>query len=263
MMIVAGMLALTGCSRIPTGSVGIEQTFSGHIYTDPVDQGLYSSWFTTYYAIDTTLTRATVKGMQPKDSHGVALQDVSVVVTYRLDPARVGAFYQRSKEMDPEPDSDLHTLGLGILEQSVVPYAVQIATEHSDLATISSHLADYANTIQTIADKRLHELYPDIDPFVIQSVTVPTFDLPTAIQNQMNAKAGYQAELETLAAQMQVIEQRKALKVAQASIDAQALAAAAKATGLSPAEVIDWKRAEAFQTLAQHGSAVIVNTANH
>ena len=256
------IITLAGCTRIPTGSVGIEQSFFGHIYTDPVSQGMYSSWLTTYYPVDTTLTRATVTRMQPKDSHGVALQDVSVVVTYSLDPALVGRFYQKSKEMDQEPGSDLYTLGLGILEQSVVPYAVQIATERSDLATISSHLGDYANTIQKVINKRLRELYPDIDPFRIQSVTVPTFDLPPAIQTQMNAKAGYQAELETLAAQMAVIQQRKALKIAQASIDAQALATAAKATGLTAQEVIDWKRAEAFKELAAHpgGTNVLVGS---
>lgn len=264
MKIVAALVFLvwlSACTRIPTGSVGIEQSFFGHVYTDTVDQGMYSSWFTTYYPIDTTLTRATVKDMKPKDSHGVALQDVSVVVTYRLDPQKVGVFYQRSKEMDPEPGADLYTLGLGILEQSVVPYAVQIATERSDLATLSSHLVDYATDIQKVADKRLHDLYPDIDPFVIQSVTVPTFDLPEAIQDQMNAKAGYQAELQTLAAQMQVIQQRKALKIAQASIDAESLAAAAKATGLTPAEVTDWKRAMALETLAgRNGTGVLLTT---
>jgi hypothetical protein len=254
------VLALAGCTQIPTGSVGIEKSFFGNISGEPVPQGLYWSWLTSYYPVDTTLTRATVRGMQPKDSHGVALQDVSVVVTYSLDPAKVALFYQNSKEMDREPESDLYTLGLGVLEQSVVPYSVQIATERSDLASISSHLGDYANAIQSVMEKRLQDLYPNIDPFRIQSVTVPTFDLPPAIQTQMNAKAGYQAELETLAAQMAVIQQRKALKIAQASIDAEALATAAKTAGLTPQEVIDWKRAEAFQSLAAHPTPVIVDT---
>ncbi|MDE2305071.1 MAG: hypothetical protein KGL34_05890 [Gammaproteobacteria bacterium] len=263
---IAGLIAialLSGCTQIPTGSVGIVKGFTGRISDEVAGQGLYLSLLTSYFPVDTTLTRATVDNMRPKDSHGVSLQDVSVVVSYRLDPARVAPFYRNSKEIDREPNSDLYTIGLEILEQSVIPYAVQIATEKSDLATISSHLADYAATIQNVADKRLRDLYPNIDPFVLQSVTVPAFELPPAIQAQMNAKAGYQAELETLNAQMQVIEQRKALKVAQASIDAAALAAAAKSTGLTPAEIIDWKRARAFELLAQHTQAqsVIINTA--
>lgn len=257
--IVALGALMSGCTEVPTGSVAIEKGFTGYINNSAVDQGLYISILTSYYPIDTTLTRATVKGLQPKDSHGVSLQDVAVVINYRLDPDKVAAFYRASKEMDNEPESGLYTLGLGILEQSVVPYAVQIATEKSDLATISANLSEYAATIQQVADKRLQELYPGIDPFIIQSVTVPQFELPTAIQQQVNAKAGYQAELQTLQAQMAVIQQRKALTVAQASIDAEALKAASQATGLPPAEVIDWKRAQAFATLAQRGASVLVS----
>ena len=251
MLVVSTATLLLGCTQIPTGSVGITRSLTGRIGNSVSSQGLYMSVLTTYYPIDTTLTRAVVKDVQPKDSHGVALQDVSVVVTYRLDPTRVAAFYRQSKEMDQEPGTNLYTVGLGILEESVIPYAVQIATEKSDLATISSHLVDYAGTIQTVITKRLNELYPGINPFIIQSVTVPTFDLPPAIQKQVNAKAGYQAELQTLAAQMAVIQQRKALVVAQASIDADSLATAAKTTGLTPDQVIAWKRAKALEMLAQ------------
>lgn len=258
LILFSALLALAGCTEVPTGSVAIEKGFTGYISSNAVDQGLYVSMLTSYYPVDTTLTRATVSGMKPKDSHGVSLQDVSVVVTYHLDPARVAAFYRASKEMDQEPGSDLYTLGLGILEQSVVPYAVQIATEKSDLATISSNLGDYANEIQKIANNRLHELYPEIDPFVIQSVTVPTFELPKAIQEQVNAKAGYQAQLQTIAAQMQVVEQLKQVKVAQASIDSAALATAAKSSGISVDQVIAWKRAEALQTLAGSGKATVL-----
>ncbi len=261
LVIVAAAFALAGCTEVPTGSVALQKSWTGYISPSVVGQGLHLNFFKSYYPIDTTLTRASVANMQPKDRHGVALKDVSVVVSYRLDPTRVAAFYRQSKEIDQEPDSDLYTLGLAILQESVIPYAVQIATERSDLATISSNLGDYANTIQAVMNKRLEQLYPGIDPFVIQSVTIQTFDLPSAIQNQMNAKAGYKAELQTLAAKMAVVQQLKAIKVAQASINADALATAAKTSGLSPDQVIAWKRAQALSALAKTGkTGVLVST---
>ncbi len=255
-LMAAILVALAGCTRIPTGSVGIEKSFTGHISSEVVGQGLYVSLFTDYYPIDTTMTRATVKGMRPKDRHGVSLRDVSVVVTYSLDPGKVAAFYRKTKELDPEPDSNYYTLGLQILEQSVIPYAVQIATEKSDLANISSHLSDYADTIQTVINKRLNELYPGINPFIIQSVTVPEFELPQAIQAQVNAKAGYEAELQTIAAERRVIEQRKALEADRATVQADALAAAAQASGLKPDQIIEWEKARAQMMLAQKAKGV-------
>ena len=247
----AAALSLGACSRIPTGSVGIVKHFSGTISDSVAHPGMHLAVFDSYYPIDTTLTRAEVKDMQPKDAHGVSLRDVSVVVTYGLDPTKVAPFYRATKEMDREPNSDYYTLGLDILEKSIIPYAVQIATEKSDLSTISSHLGGYANDIQTAVQQRLDKLYPGINPFIIQSVTVPTFELPAAIQAQVNAKAGYQAELQTIAAEQAVIEQRKQLTQDRATVNANALAQAAKSTGLTPDQIISWEKARALSTMAQ------------
>lgn len=251
---VAAIALLAGCSRVPTGSVAIQQgRISGGISHEVARPGLHIAPFTGFTLIDTTQTRAEVMNMQPKDAHGVTLRDVSVVVTYTLDPSRVSDFYRKTKEMDAEPNSDYNTLGLEILERSVVPYAVQIATEESDLTTISSHLGDYAATIQKVVTDRLNSLYPGINPFVIQSVTVPTFQLPESIQKQVNAKAGYQAELQTIAAEQAVIEQRKQLQQDQqdqATVAANALEQASKATGLSPEQIIAWEKARALSAMA-------------
>jgi len=253
----AVVLLFSGCSRVPTGSVAIQQgAFSGVISDHVALPGLHIAPFTGFKLIDTTQTRAEVKSMQPKDAHGVSLKNVSVVVTYTLNPDRVSAFYRKTKEMDQEPDSDYNTLGLQILEKSVVPYAVQIATEDSDLTTISSHLGEYAATIQKTIQSRLDALYPGINPFVIQSVTVPTFELPASIQKQVNAKAGYQAELQTIAAEQAVIEQRKQLQQDQAIVAANALEQASKSTGLTPEQIIAWEKARALSAMADKmGSA--------
>lgn len=258
---VLSIAALGACSRIPRDLWAFKYS-SGTISDQVAEPGMHLAVLDSYYPIDTMLTRAEVKNMQPKDSHGVSLRDVSVVVTYGLDPARVAAFYRATKEMDPEPNSD-YTLGLEILQRSIIPYAVQIATERSDLSTISSHLGNYAQDILNAVQQRLDKLYPGINPFVIQSVTVSTFDLPpTTIQAQVNAKAGYQAELQTIAAEQAVIEQRKELVKDQATVNADALAAAAQSSGLKPDQIIEWERARAQMMLAQkvHDAGVLVST---
>lgn len=246
---------LGACSRIPTGSVGIVKHFDGTISSTAADPGMHVAVFDSYFPIDTTLTRAEVKDMQPKDAHGVSLRDVSVVVTYGLNPNKVAEFYRATKEIDAEPESGegagYYTLGLLILEKSIIPYAVQLATEKSDLSTISSHLGGYAQDIQNAIQQRLNALYPGINPFIIQSVTIPTFELPPTIQAQVNAKAGYQAELQTIAAEQSVIDQRKQLAQDQATVNANALAQAAKATGLTPDQIVAWEKARALSVMAQ------------
>lgn len=255
---IAALSVLSGCTRIPTGSIGVQQHFDGTIDSTSVNPGMYLSVLDKYIPIDTTLTRAGVHNLQPKDANGVPLKNVHVVITFRLDPSKVAAFYVKTKELDPEPNG-LYITGLKILQESVIPYAVQLATEKSDLATISAHLRDYAETIRQVSVNRLNQLYPD-NPFIIQSVTVPNFELPESIQKQVNAKAGYLAELQTIEAQKQVVEQKQMLLQEQATVSANALAQAAHATGLSVEQVIAWERVEALKSLAgsKTGATVMV-----
>ncbi|WP_297500757.1 SPFH domain-containing protein [Ferrovum sp.] len=258
MAMLTALAILSGCTRIPTGSVGVQQHFDGTIDSTSVNPGMYLSILDRYMPIDTTMTRAGVHNLQPKDSNGVALKNVHVVITFQLDPSKVAAFYVKTKELDEEPNG-LYITGLKILQESVIPYAVQLATEKSDLATISAHLGDYAETIRQVSVSRLDQLYPD-NPIIIKSVTVPDFELPESIQRQVNAKAGYLAELQTIEAQKQVVEQKQQLLQAQATVSANALAQAAHTTGLSVEQIIAWERVAALKALAgaKTGAAVMV-----
>lgn len=246
-LLASSLALLAGCSQTPTGSVGIWQSrWTGYISKEVAGPGLHPVLNDSLTNVDVTQTRAEVGSMHPKDEHGVQLKDVSVVVEYSLNPKRVAYFYRDTKEIDNEPNTPYNTIGLKILERSAIPYAVQIATEKSTPQTIASHLDTYAHNIRMVLNQRLHKLYPHIDPFIINSVTVPTFDLPRAIQKQVNAKAGYQAELQTIAAERTVIQQRKKLVTLQAGIQADALAQAAKGSGLTPEEIIAWEKARAL-----------------
>ncbi len=245
---ILALSPLAGCSRIPTGSVGVIQNISGTIESVGAKPGVYLSLFSSYLPIDTTMTRVGVNKLQPKDANGVPLKNVEAVVTFSLDPNKVAAFYIKTKELDRESNG-LYTTGLKILQESVIPYAVQLATEKSDLSNISSHLGDYAETIKIATISRLDQLYPN-HPFIIQSVTVPDFELPESIQKQVNAKAGYLAELQTIEAEKRVVEQSQMLLQERATVSANALAQAAHATGLTVDQVIAWERVLALKDLA-------------
>ncbi len=250
--VASGLLA--GCSQVPTGSVGIWQNrFTGHIDKAVAHPGLHLTIADYVIPVDTTQTMAEVVGMHPRDEHGVQMKDVAVVVQYSLVPSRVPLFYRDTKQIQREPHTDYYTIGLRMLEQSAIPYAVQIATESSTPQHIAAHLNTYAARIQQVLNNRLHKLYPKIDPYIIDSVTVPTFDLPSAIQKQVNAKAGYQAELKTIKEAEIVQQQKRKLAAMKANVAAHALETAAKSTGLSPQAIIAWERARALMALARSG----------
>lgn len=253
------LAALAGCSQsVPTGSVGIwHNRFTGYINKSVAHPGFHITLIHGIIPVDTTQTMAEVENMHPRDEHGVQMQAVDVVVQYSLIPNRVPLFYRETKQIQREPHTDYNTVGLMMLERSAIPYAVQIATEQSTPQKIAAHLDTYAHTIKTVLNQRLHKLYPKIDPYIINSVTVPTFDLPASIQKQVDDKAGYQAELQTIKEAEIVQQQKKKLAALQASVQADALAASAKTSGLTPEEIIAWEKARAMYALSHQASGPV------
>jgi hypothetical protein len=256
--------ALSGCTRIQTGNVGILRHWDGTISPEAAGDGFHTAVLDSYVEVDTTQTRADVKGLQPKDANGVSLKDVEVVVTFSLNPARVAPFYLNTKELDREPNSDFYTLGLGILEKSVIPNVVQKSTEAAVLTDIAKNLTAYQESIQAGLNARLDQLYPGINPFKIKSVSVLNFKLPDAIQAQVDARAGFDAAASTIKAQEVVVQERKDLLTQTALISTQAnaaaLAIAAKSSGLSPDQIIAWEKARAYSEMASKmttGAALI------
>lgn len=254
-MCVVLVLGLAGCSKVPTGSVGIwENSFTGYISKTPAHPGFHTTIIHDLHQVDTTQTMAVVKNMHPRDEHGVQMKAVTVVVQYSLVPMRVPLFYRDTKQLQREPHTDYDTIGLRMLEDSAIPYAAQIATETSTPQKIVGNLGAYAARIQQVLNNRLHLLYPKIDPYVIDSVTVPTFDLPTSIQKQVNEKAGYQAKLETIKEAEIVQAQEKKLASMRAGVYADALATASKNSGLTPEQIIGWEKARALYKLSSQNA---------
>lgn len=255
----AVLLMMAGCSQsVPTGSVGIwHNRFTGYINKSIAHPGFHLTLIHGIIPVDTTQTMAEVQNMHPRDEHGVQMKAVTVVVQYSLIPNRVPLFYRETKQIQEEPHTDYNTVGLRMLDHSAIPYAVQIATEGSTPQKIAAHLDTYAQIIKKVLNERLHKLYPKIDPYIIDSVTVPTFDLPLSIQKQVNAKAGFQAELETIKAAEVVQVQKKKLASLQAAVQADALAEAAKASGLTPGQIVAWERARALYALSHHAGGPV------
>lgn len=259
LLLPAVVLAAASCSQsVPTGSVGIwHNRFTGYINKSVADPGFHVTLVHGIIPVDITQTMAEVQDMHPRDEHGVQMKAVTVVVQYSLISNRVPLFYRETKQIQVEPHTDYNTIGLRMLDHSAIPYAVQIATESSTPQQIAAHLDTYAHTIKMVLNERLHKLYPKIDPYIIDSVTVPTFDLPASIQKQVNAKAGFQAELETIKAAEVVQVQKRKLAALQADVQAKALASAAKSSGLTPEEIVAWEKARALYALSHDASGPV------
>lgn len=260
-----GVSMLSGCAKIETGNVGIVKHWNHTIDSQVAGPGVHSAILDSYIDIDTTQTRVNVNDLQPKDAKGVSLKKVDLVVTYSLNPNKVVGFYKTTKEIDPEPnslpDDNYKTLGLTILQTNIIPNSVQDATEQYHLIDIAKNINAYQSKIKTNIINNLNKQYGNNNPFIIDSVRVNKFKLPPAIQEQIDKQASLVEKLETLKKENTVIEASKKNIVLSETINADAVAAAAKDSGLTAEQVLQLQKIEAIKSLANSGKAtVLVNT---
>src|SRR5476651_295679 len=254
---------MSGCTHIPDGSVGIVIDHDGTIEMEPVTHTVGDFW-QNVIEIDVSQTRIALNNLQPKDALGTPLQKLDLNVTVQLNPSNVPAFYKATKELDTYVDDSnvkYTTLGKHVVEM-VTQIVAQQETEKvlfgdiakSSMAFQSQFKANMIKDVQAEMDRR----YPGA--MKILSVDVMHFDLPPSLADQSQKQSALDSESNTIDAELKLNAKRQQLEDQRASLDAHALAAAAKNSGLSPEVLIAWRNAKAYEEQAQgmRGSPVTV-----
>lgn len=244
------LLSMGGCARIATGSVGIVRHWDGQIDPVPVT-GFKTTVLDSVIEVDTTETRVPLNGLHPADANGVLLDGLDMVVSFRLDPARVPAFYVQTKELDSYTDESgrhVTTIGLHVLG-NILQHSVQEVTKKEALTQLAANLGDYEHAILAQAQSELDAGYPGV--FHLIRVNVNHFTPPAAIRAQVDAIAALRVESQRIAQAQTLIQQQSQLESAKAVLEANALRAAMEASHLSAEQLIAWKNARAYETQAR------------
>lgn len=113
-ILVVLALALTGCTQIDTGNVGVESTF-GQVKSDALPAGVYFTLFKTVYEVSAKENVAELLDMKPKTTDNVTLADLDVNIYYKVGPnsaAKVMTKY--AGDMAKNKDGD-YVLGNGLI----------------------------------------------------------------------------------------------------------------------------------------------------
>lgn len=250
-LLAISALLLAGCAKVETGSTGILKHWGGEISTEP-QHGFQVMIFDSMVGhVDTTETRAVIDGLQPADANGVLLDKLDIVVSFRLNEAKVPAFYIQTKELDEYTDDSgrsVTTVGLKVLE-NIVKHSVQEQTKKQSLVTLSANLGEYEKAILDQAQAELQKGYPDV--FTLIRVNVNHFAPPAAIRDQANKTAALKSEAERNTEEQKLIAQRTELEKSKALVEAFALRDAMDQTHLTAEQLVAWKNARAYEAQAK------------
>lgn len=247
-LVLAG--AVSGCARVPTGSVGIVKHWSGEISTDPVT-GFKTTVLDSVIQVDTTETRVPLTGLRPTDANGVLLDALDVVVSFRLVPEKVPAFYIQTKELDSYTDESgrrITTVGLHVM-QNIIQHSIQEVTKKEVTTELAANLGGYEQAILQQAQSELDHGYPGV--FHLIRINVNHFTPPSAIRDQVNAIAALKVESQRIDQAQTLIRKQSELESAKAVLEANALRAAIDASHLSAEQLIAWKNARAYEAQAR------------
>ena len=247
---VLATASLLGCARVPTGSVGIVKHWSGEISTEPVT-GFKTAVLDSVIQVDTTETRVPLNGLRPTDANGVLLDALDVVVSFRLSPEKVPAFYIQTKELDSYTDESgrqISTVGLHVM-QNIIQHSIQEVTKKEAITQLAANLSGYEQAIQQQAQSELDRGYPGV--FRLIRINVNHFTPPGAIRDQVNAIAALKVEAQRIDQAQTLIKKQSELEAARAVLEANALRTAMDASHLTAEQLIAWKNARAYETQAR------------
>jgi hypothetical protein len=258
--VAVAVAAASGCTRIETGNVALMKDFHGAVKPE-VETGTVWHIFDSMIAeLDTTQTRIDATDMMPKDSTGEPLKGLNYTLIVSTNPDKIPAFYKLTREIDVYRDNagnDVSMVGLNVIK-GMMPSFAQAVMEKSSLRDVAAHTAKYEDDIQKEAQDKLNALYPDT--FVVHKAIISRFSLPDAIQQQVDATAGLEAERNRMVEEKKNLDLSRDLVNQRAELDANALRAAVDSSKLSPEQIISWKNAEANEAMAHSLTPAITRT---
>jgi regulator of protease activity HflC (stomatin/prohibitin superfamily) len=91
--LVAVALALTACTRVETGEVGLRKTFNGTVEREPLGVGFHQTLIGDVLVFSGKEVLVPVKDLHPVTNDKLPMEDVDVQFTYKVNPAAIPELY--------------------------------------------------------------------------------------------------------------------------------------------------------------------------
>jgi prohibitin 1 len=245
--------ALTGCTQIDTGNVGVEQTF-GQVKPESQPPSLYFTLFKTMHEATAKEQPIDLNDMQPKAKDNITLQDVDVTIYYKIAPqhaARIMIKY--AGDMAWNKDAGGYNLAFGLVRRVTREAVYQAMAMHnaSEVHVKRAEIGTWTReAIQRELDADAGKGFFEITNVVIRNiVTDPR--LEEAIKQS--------AEIEfTIRKKNQELElARKEAERRLIEAEGEARANRAIADSLTPS-LIELRRIEGLSSFAKQGTHTVV-----
>ena len=192
---VIGMVALSSCTRVETGHVGIRTTFNGSIEPQELGVGFHQTLIgsvNTYVANEITWK---IDNLTPQTKDRSQLEDLDLAYTYSVNPSMIGDLVVKYKGRDGiDERGDRYPLALYV--ENVVKTATTDVVSKYDALEANEKREEIRNKIRAQSEAMFKEdgLAEAVN---IHQVFVKNLQLSKAIMQSANAVIISQNELKT------------------------------------------------------------------
>lgn len=245
------MAAMTGCTQIDTGNVGVE-TVRGQVSDQTMPPGVYGTIFKTVYEVTTKQVVLPLNDLKPKTKDNLTMADFDIDVYYSTNGGKVASLFTKYNGDLAKLESGDLAVGQGRVYRTAREAAYQVASEFAGLemnqkrGDMAAKLIKY---IQAELDRN------DAGAFVVQDVNIRSLVTDAAIEQSNRANAQMQNEIDQKEKQIQLArKEAERLKViAQGEADANQIVSASLTDRL-----VELKRIEAQAAFAKAGTHTVL-----
>lgn len=237
------VLALSGCTRVKQGELGIINHLSGGVADEAAHAGFNMTILDSIETVDATEVRVPMSGLTPKDKDGV-LVTAAVTSTYRINPEKAVAFYKQTHEIDQVKENDTvnTVLGYRVLEQET-NNATQKAFSEFAVSEIVPRKMEMEKRLKEILQQKIDARYADA--FIVVNVNINETRLGEAVELVLQSQAIAKSQKQLLELQKDLSEQETALL----NKKFEGMRKVATASGISVDKVIEYKLREQYNNV--------------
>lgn len=253
-LLAVAIIAMTGCSQIDTGNVGISSVM-GQVKPEVLGPGVYETIFKKVVEVTAKEVPIEVSNLTPKAKDNVTLTDVDLTVYYRIDPSKAAAIYTRySGDLTPIAN----TGGDVALAVGLVGRMAREATYNAFAKHIASDAHNQRTSIAAdIREMTQKEIDADAGKGWIQITNVIVRNIVTDPKLEDSIKA-------SAAVEFQIRQKKQEITLAQSEAERQRVSAEGEARAneiisrsLSN-QLIELRRIEAMARFAGTGTHTVL-----
>jgi len=250
---IIGVVALSSCTRIDTGNVGIEATL-GQVKQEELSPGVYFTLFKKVHEVSAKEVAVQLYDLKPKSKDNLTMTDFDVDVYYKIDPSKAADLLVKyAGDLSDAKGADGDFVGYNYFFRQAREAAYNVAAKFP-AAEMNQKRTDMAETLRTLLQEELDK-ETGKGWFTVTNINIRNIVTDPNIENAIRTAAQTRFEIERKNQEIELAQKEAERKKIEAEGEARANQIISQSL---TDKLIEMKRIEATREFAKQGTHTVI-----